>query len=242
MPMIPASTTAGSSTADSSVSDAHHVVGALGHATHVDVERAEEAVAQPLDGGHRGLEAVDEPGPWLADRILDAELGRPSVENASRWGASVRRTRPIRRRRATMAARTSSPVPAVERPLVELVDLALDALDEEEVADEHLVDERRDEVAGGRGRRGAVSPSMPSRNRSSASTCPSWTVRTTFATRRAGRSRDGPGAGVVASSVSIASSVMWSSSAVRVSRARPSSVLQPLDVGVGADRACPAPR
>ena len=38
---------------------------------------------------------------------------------------------------------------AVQRPLVEIVDLALDDLDEEVVAHQHLVDERRDEVAGG---------------------------------------------------------------------------------------------
>jgi len=38
---------------------------------------------------------------------------------------------------------------AVERPLVEIIDLALDTFDEEEVPDENLINERRDEVAGG---------------------------------------------------------------------------------------------
>src|SRR6185312_4428455 len=36
---------------------------------------------------------------------------------------------------------------AVERPLVEIIDLALDTFDEEEVPDEDLINERGDEVA-----------------------------------------------------------------------------------------------
>ena len=60
-----------------------------------------------------------------------------------RCGARVRRIRPIRRRSATIWARTSFLGSAPEGALVEFVDLALDALDEVEIAGEDLVDDGR---------------------------------------------------------------------------------------------------
>jgi hypothetical protein len=112
----------------------------------VDVERAEQPVAQALDGRHRRLEAVDQPGPRLADGVLDAEPGQAQ----RREGIAMRCQRP--------ADETDAPAegddrgkdvvarPAVERTLVELVDLALDPLDQQEVPDQHLVDQRRDQI------------------------------------------------------------------------------------------------
>ena len=112
-----------------------------------------EAVAQALDGGHRRLEPVDQAGPRLPDAVVDIHLGRAERRKRVAMRSEGPAHSPIRRRRPTIAARMSSPGSPAEGALVELVDLALDLLGEQEIADEDLVDEGRDQVAGRQGPR-----------------------------------------------------------------------------------------
>ena len=122
--------------------------------------------------------------------------------------AARRSPRGCRRRARPWSARWSSS--SISRSI---------ELCQQEIADQDLVDERRHQVAG----RQLPEPGLavePSSKRSRAATGPRWTVRTTLgaATRSISRrTRRGPSV----SSASIASSVMWRRSAVRVRRARP---------------------
>jgi hypothetical protein len=107
------------------------------------------AVTQRLHGGHRRLEPVDQTRPRLADRLLDADpwegKGRERIAVWGKRPAHESDTSPQR----DDGSEDVVAMPAVEGALVKLVDLALDLLDQEEVADQYLVDERGDQVAGG---------------------------------------------------------------------------------------------
>ena len=72
--------------------------------------------------------------------------GRASAAKATRWGASVRRISPIRRRMPDDLAEDRRIAPTPERAFVEAVDLALDVLDQLEVVGQHLVGDRGDEA------------------------------------------------------------------------------------------------
>ena len=123
--------------------DLHHVVGILGGSTHVDVERAEQQVAQVLDGFEGPFQAVGETGPRPAQLLVQLHL-RPAQ---GRECEAVRGERPADQPDpATQrhdAGKDIVPGPTTEGVLIESVDLALDAFDEAEVAGDDLVDDGR---------------------------------------------------------------------------------------------------
>ena len=142
MPIIPARTTAGQQHRRQQCQDPHDVVGALRHPAHVDVEGAEQPLAQPLDRSHRRLDSIDQPGPRSPIDSSTSISGKPAST-----ALAMRRERPSdqadaasQERRCRQGCRRRAPV---QRTLVEGVDLALDQLGEQEVADDDLVDERR---------------------------------------------------------------------------------------------------
>ena len=126
----------------------HDVVGMLRDPAHVDVVGPQERFAGTVDGLHGAFQSVDEAGPRLADGLLDPHL-RPRQR---REGVPVRREGPAdepdpstHRHDLLQHVEIAS---TAERPLIKDVDIVLQPLGELEVADEHLVDERRQQVGG----------------------------------------------------------------------------------------------
>ena len=85
------------------------------------------------------------PGHGRPSSSWRAISGRANAANATRCGASVRRIEPDPARGSPRSEQDVVARPAAERPLVEPVDLALDAFDDLEVAGEHLVGDGRHE-------------------------------------------------------------------------------------------------
>ncbi len=126
----------------------HDVVRVLRDPAHVDVVGAEQAVAHRVDRGDRTFQAVDEPGPRLADGLFRLHLraGQGGQRFAMRGERSARETdAPSERHEGTQDIVLG---PAVQGALVEVIDVALDHLDEQEVPDEDLVHQRRQQVGG----------------------------------------------------------------------------------------------
>ena len=126
----------------------HDVVRVLRDPAHVDVVRAEQAVAHGIDRRDRTFQAVDEPGPRLADGLFRLHLraGEGGQRFAMRRERSARETdAPSERHEGTQDVVLG---PAVQGALVEVVDVALDHLDELEIPDEDLVHQRRQQVGG----------------------------------------------------------------------------------------------
>ena len=110
-----------------------------------------------------------------------SKSGRSSGRSASRFGASARRRRAIRRRSVDHAGQEAVIAAGPDRELVERVDVALDRLDLAEVRGEDRVDQ-----AGGEGR--GIEPAelalvadLRAERRRSRRSGSSWTVMTWFA-------------------------------------------------------------
>ena len=148
MPITPARTTAGRKTADSRVRTFMTSVRVLGLAAHHHVECPEEELAQVLDRIERPVEMLGQGGPRLAEVLVELHL-RPGERRERDPVHGQRPTdHPDPAPQRDDAAQDLGLAAPAEGALVELVDLALDALGEFEVVRQRLVDDGGQERPG----------------------------------------------------------------------------------------------
>ena len=126
--------------------DLHRVVRVLGRPAHVDLERAEEQVAEVLDRIERPVEAIGQARPRFAQLLVERHV-RPGERRERHPMRSERPTdQPDPAAHPDDLAQDAGIRPMPERAFVEAVDLALDVLDQLEVVGQHLVGDRGDEA------------------------------------------------------------------------------------------------